>query len=773
MFEKLLKKFNYLSGMLAFGILMGLIVFLANCEISDFDLWLHLKTGKVIVEQGFIPVKDIFSCTVFGQPWNNHEWLFQSFFYLIFSMFGYDGLFMAQAVIVMLTFMLLFLLSDIRSRHYFTVFLLFLLGLVYQTRFTMRPDLLSLLFFTFYIYILSIHLGRRISVFLLLIVQILWVNVHGFFIFGPLLVFVGIISELIKRRVKLPWEWNNVGRLTKEEFHQLNVILIFSLLACLANPQFIKGALYPIIVLFQMAGESGIFFNYIQELQKPIIFSDIFSSSYPYYKALIFISLYSFYVNRKKIDISALFLWIIFLIFSLKAVRNMTYFGIVSYLVTILNFSEKRLGDILPFKFKKEELKLITIALLNIGMIVLMVRFGYTQSNRVYFDFEKYEMKSSYGGVSLRNFPWAAAEFINKNKVYGNFFNDFNSGAFLVGYCFPGVRVFLDGRTELYGPRFFKEYMKILGDGNKEAFLNAVKKYQLTGAFLNSIYNRVPDKILQLLYNDKEWVLIYLDYDAIIFLKDVPQNKALIEKFRKDKKGFSFSDVDLQQLGPRGVFPYREIKRAYNLEAIGLDQAALEEANLALAISPSAPEPYFIRGKIAEKKKDYIKAFADLRIATMLLPEDAEARYHLALTYAALKDYKNAIKQYRTIARGGFKKSEVFLKLAEAYQEEGQYSEAWDVFQKAVSMAPHNVNDLFDVADIFVAKKEYKEALEAYKLIARMNPRESKAYYKIGLCFEAMGKTKEAREAFLRGLRIDPANMLLKKEVKRIDLQRK
>ncbi len=68
MFERFLRKFNYVSGMLAFGVLIGLVVFLANNEIADFDLWLHLKTGKDIVEQGFIPIKDIFSCTVAGQP---------------------------------------------------------------------------------------------------------------------------------------------------------------------------------------------------------------------------------------------------------------------------------------------------------------------------------------------------------------------------------------------------------------------------------------------------------------------------------------------------------------------------------------------------------------------------------------------------------------------------------------------------------------------------------------------------------------------------------
>ncbi|MCX5680856.1 MAG: hypothetical protein NT079_00975, partial [Candidatus Omnitrophica bacterium] len=152
----------------------------------------------------------------------------------------------------------------------------------------------------------------------------------------------------------------------------------------------------------------------------------------------------------------------------------------------------------------------------------------------------------------------------------------------------------------------------------------AVQQYHLTGVFLNSAYNQIPDKILQLLYCDKEWVLVYLDYDAVIFLKDVNQNKTLIEKFRKDKTGFVFKDTDLRELGPRGVFPYREIKRAYTLESVGLDQLAQEQADLAIAISPNFSEPYYIRGRIAEKRKEYEKAFKDYRTATTISPQEID-----------------------------------------------------------------------------------------------------------------------------------------------------
>ena len=44
------KKANNIFGLMAIGLLFGLVVFAANVEIKDLDLWLHLKTGEVITQ---------------------------------------------------------------------------------------------------------------------------------------------------------------------------------------------------------------------------------------------------------------------------------------------------------------------------------------------------------------------------------------------------------------------------------------------------------------------------------------------------------------------------------------------------------------------------------------------------------------------------------------------------------------------------------------------------------------------------------------------------
>jgi len=138
-------------------------------------------------------------------------------------------------------------------------FLLILVYLVFSLRFTFRPDLFSLMFFAFYILLLSMHIDKKWMLGVIVIIQVLWVNMHGFFFFGPVFVLIGIISEWIKRNVNLPAEWNETGRLTDDEYTRLKWCFLFVLLACLLNPGFVGGAIYPLGVFFSISGDSQIF----------------------------------------------------------------------------------------------------------------------------------------------------------------------------------------------------------------------------------------------------------------------------------------------------------------------------------------------------------------------------------------------------------------------------------------------------------------------------------------------------------------------------------
>ncbi|MCK4882022.1 MAG: hypothetical protein KAS92_03255, partial [Candidatus Omnitrophica bacterium] len=581
------KKIDRILGLLPLAAIFAVLVVSANIEIKDLDLWLHIAMGRFITLHRFVPSVDVLSCSIAGAPWVNHEWLFQVIVYNIFNAWGSQGLIMMQVVVVALTMLLLLCLGYDKKRQLLTTVMLFIVYMIYQQRFTIRPDLYSLLFFTIYIFVLSLHIDKKWATPVLFVVQILWSNMHGFFFFGPLFILIGIVSEWIRRNVNLPYEWNESGKLSDDEYSRIKRIFFFVILACLFNPLFVKGAWYPISVFFSLSGENKIFFKHIQELKQPVTGATLFSQShYLYYKMMIALSFVSFIFNRRRIDVSALLFWLVFLVFSLKAMRNTPFFAFAAYLVFITNIININPDDIIPIRFTQKRFQYLTTTLLKI--LFLLWIFGYYQaiSLRSYYDFEKYELKSEFGGISQRSYPDKAVDFLVENKIKGNFFNDFNSGAYLLGRTHPDIKVFIDGRTEVYGGDFFRKYRDIWDHGNVELFEDVVKQHQITGALLNSSRQFIPKKILKYLYEHKDWKVVYFNYDAVIFLKNVEANRGIIERFEIDLAQWEAPKSNLFKLGTLRVRPYQPYYRAYTLESLGIDGAALRELEETIRIDP-------------------------------------------------------------------------------------------------------------------------------------------------------------------------------------------
>ena len=161
MSERFWRNLSTTLGWLAIGMLFALITFTSSLEIKDLDLWLHLRMGWWICHHGFVPNYDVLSCTISGKPWVNHEWLFQVLVYLVQKANGFNGLISMQSLVVALTFLVLLFLGYSRERQWLSVCTLLMVLMVYESRFTIRPDIFSLLFFVLDIFILSMYTNRR------------------------------------------------------------------------------------------------------------------------------------------------------------------------------------------------------------------------------------------------------------------------------------------------------------------------------------------------------------------------------------------------------------------------------------------------------------------------------------------------------------------------------------------------------------------------------------------------------------------------------------
>lgn len=768
------RRLNQIAGFFVLGSTFMLLVFMAHLEIKDLDLWLHIGLGRYIFEHNYhVPQVDILSCTLPpGTPWVNHEWLFQVIAYLIYSEWGVSGLIEMQVWVVALTLMVLAFLGFNNKNTPLTFFALFMVSLVYQSRLTIRPDLYSLFFMSIFVTVLGIFIHRKWTVPVLFVIQVLWTNMHGFFFLGPLIVGFCLLGEWIKRSVPLPWEWNKVGRFTDKEYNRLKLILIMIVLACFLTPTGVHGAIYPLKVLTEISGKSQVFFTKIVELQKPITSLNNFMTwnDWGYYKILIIISLMSFIFNRRKLDVGIFLFWLFFLIYSLAAVRNLVYFAIAGYIAFVINVSTIRFKNIVPIRFTEKKFLFITSAFIQVLLATWIYCFYRDVQDNGYYDFEKYERKSEFGGVSQKQFPIKATEFLVKNKVRGNFYNDFNSGAYLVGHCFPNIRVFIDGRTEVYGPDFFKYYLEIQEQDNLDKFKQALKRFQITGIFFNTVLNPAGEQKINYIFKSSDWSLVYFDDDGVIFLKNTPVNRDVIIHNRLDLKNWKTKSLDMYRLGAAKVTPYQNLNRAFTFESLGLYDQAAAEAKAAIGVNPNYPGPYKVLGKIAGLKKDYQGAYENFRMAS-ILSNELRSRLNMAQALSDLKRYDDAEAAYKKIINSWQTNAEARFKLAKIDIELKKYDQAFEQIKEGFRIAPSAGEDLLGLGDIFQERKIYNLSQKCYEMLLSRSPGLDAPYLRLCQLFEKTGRRDKCPALLKAGLQKNPENKALKEKLRSLGIK--
>ncbi len=731
-----------LFGIMALGVLFGVIACAALLEIKDLDLWLHIKMGEVITSTGNVPSQDILSATIAGKPWVNHEWLFQTVVYSVNGLFGMDGLLYMQSFLVALAFLLLLLWTYRSDRQLVIIPLLFYVLQVYQTRFTVRPDIFSVLYFILFLMILMTSIEKRWSLFALLVLQVLWTNMHGFFFWGPVLVAFFLGAELLKRHVPLPWGWREEGRLSDEGFGRLVGALVVVLLSTLVNPLAWEGALYPLKVMLQLSGESRIFFKHITELQPAIQWATFFdfSDDQPL-KVLMVASFVSFILNIRRMNIGLFLVWVVMLVFGVGALRNMIYFAVIAYVATLLNLVRLDLKGYVPARFLNEPVELMAGWLSKIALMVFILNYGGDIAQRGYYDFNRYERKSEFLGITQRSFPEGAVNFLLNNKISGPIFNDFNAGAYLVGRAYPQVRVFIDGRTEVYGAAFFKAYRKIWDEGDGKVLNEFVSKYHLRAALISGAYSRPSEGVLSLFIKSNDWKLVYFDHDGLVFLRDIPENAALIGKYFIDLKTWVPVFSDTHRMGSAKAYPYREVNRATMLKDMGYFDQAMLQADAALAISPTCLEALKIKALIFVERKEYLKAFDYSRLGLLQASGDIKLRRVMAIAYIGLGEFDHALGQADKLDESLSDPSGPYVR-AKVFAKKKQYQKAYDILVQRIFLLERGIGEIVAIGDIFVEDKSYDLAVKAYMLAVRKDVKNKEALQKLKDAQELLQKEK-------------------------------
>jgi hypothetical protein len=208
------------------------LVFIATIADRNYhtDLWHHLARGRVIVAEGRLLNEDRFTYTVSGRPFQDVNWGWQVLFYRLHTLGGLPLVQTVNSAILAVMMALLVVLAWRRCGCLIAasaVCLLAFFGL--WQLLIIRPQTLSLLLFVLQYGILEEAIYRRWFLFIPPLIMAIWVNVHGGFPIGLVLIGGYVAACAIEQ------SWTSPER-PRRQLRGWLLCLLASLTATLANP---------------------------------------------------------------------------------------------------------------------------------------------------------------------------------------------------------------------------------------------------------------------------------------------------------------------------------------------------------------------------------------------------------------------------------------------------------------------------------------------------------------------------------------------------------
>lgn len=524
-----------LSGLLLLSVLYFSAV---PINLATADLGRHIKNGELLVQGKYeVLTENLYSYTHPEFHFTNHHWGSGVVFYLVHQTTGFNGLSLLVAVLSVITFWLFFEIARKWSNFYLAFLTAILLFPVIIYRTEIRPEAFSYLFLGIVLWLLNRFIENKNvskSIFWLVPLMLLWVNLHIYFFLGfALLAIYGI--ELFVSMIAFK---------DKKSFGKLKILIltgVFCLAAVFLNPHGINGVIAPLNINQNygyrvLENQSLVFLERV--IGNPVII---------YFKLAFGVLVLS---------------WVILIITGIRNAKNegrLNLRGVLRPEFTtrlILSVMFGYLGWIMLRNVTIAALFFLPVIAGNLNWLSgLKNRLGMDGNNGRYYlipgiivlmifisvlspDYWEYRIS----GLGLFRGVEGGADFFKQNGLKGPIFNNYDVGGYLIYELYPAEKVFVDNRPETYPEQFFKEvYIPSQEDENK--WRETDNLYRFNSIFFYR-HDLTPwaQKFLISKVKDPDWAPVFVDDFMIIFLKRNEQNAGLISKYELPKAIFGIKE---------------------------------------------------------------------------------------------------------------------------------------------------------------------------------------------------------------------------------------
>ena len=473
--------------------------------LQDSDTGWHIRTGDLIRQTGSVPRTDVFSFTVAGQPWFAWEWLTDVALSALHSRFGLAGVACAAWLVLLAAYALLYRAMQQRGADPLLACALTVFAAVASiVHWLARPHVVSVLLLVVWFALVESYRRRRSRmIYAVPLLIALWANLHGAFAVTFALLAVYAAGEWLEFAAQGKWrEWRALAPYA--------VVAALSGFAALLTPY--GFALYGHLIRY--LGDRQLL-ALIDEFKSP----DFHAVDGKLIEILLLLSVVAA-VNaarqRRFVEVGLVALWTHM---TLQSERHVTL-AAVALAPIIAEQGTQMLGAIFARWSKLDGLRKWYGGITRmdrqlsgsfVAALVLAALLGLLT--------QPLAAKVYGNGFSAKRFPVAAADFIEQqlaaDALSGHVYAADQFGGYLIYRFAPRVKVFVDGRSDLY------RQSSVLDDMNRLAQPKADWAALLQRYDIGWLVLQRDEPLSLIAAQSGQWRVAYADDTAQVLLKQV------------------------------------------------------------------------------------------------------------------------------------------------------------------------------------------------------------------------------------------------------------
>jgi len=486
---------------LIFLALLGVLVFtpLSVKLLGDAGIGWHIRNGQQILATHEIPRFDSFSFRLW-QPWFAWEWLYDLAVGKLEAWCGLNGVVWLTALVIAAVFAATFRLEVARGTNLLFAFVLTLLATSAATiHFLARPHLFSWFFVLVWFWILDSSERSRTHARILWVLplsMLLWVNVHGGFLLGFVLLGTYWLGAL--------WTWATTRETRLEEslqkissgqrIRRLTGAGLLAIAASFVNPYGWK--LYTHIYGYL---SNRFLMDHIEEFQSP----NFHGIAQKCFLALLLITIAVLAVRESRVTLSEALLLLFAVYSGLYASRNIPVSSILLVLVVgPLMPSLKSWGFLQRMSAVDSRLGGHLWPILATAAVLVVAANGGRVASTILMD----------AHFDPARMPVGAVNFIERSGVCAPLLGPDYWGGYLIYRLYPHNTVVIDDRHDFYGETYLKSYLKLIhAEAGWDEFFKVHDVAWLLlprNAALSAVLSQTPG-----------WKTVYSDEVAIVFTR--------------------------------------------------------------------------------------------------------------------------------------------------------------------------------------------------------------------------------------------------------------